>query len=256
MDEQTKHEMAPPLPLGSVPCIDSDAETSPVCLCSLDSGGSCRPRPGGCRMLAHTHQHLLPPAHLVCLPNPHLERGGGKRRSCPRSARVPCQQVARKGYPLPMSPPHGLRCSYQTNRASFTPGGGRIGQALVSKSTPLLNRDTSATDPTRGWNPSQVDAWTPPPTTALPRRLSSLDTHSSLRVFPSWVRLWLIIAVHGKVSEQGTAAWLVAIDTGHCACRSLIQRSVYVDWGRYPAKRRAWKKRARRRTWSATKDWV
>ena len=104
--------------------------------------------------------------------------------------------------------------------------GGRIGQALT--------RDTSATDPTRGWNPSQADAWSPPPTTALPRRLASLDAHSTFRAFPSRVRLWLILAVHCKASKQGTATWSVAIDTGYCACRSFIHRSVCVDWGKPP----------------------
>ena len=43
------------------------------------------------------------------------------------------------------------------------------------------------------------------------------------------------LAANRKTSKQGTAKQAYAIDFGYCACRSLIHRSVYLDWGRYRA---------------------
>ena len=49
---------------------------------------------------------VFPPIWSLSFPVA-VKGGGGRRRSCRRSAQALCQQIAGKGCPLPVSPPNG-----------------------------------------------------------------------------------------------------------------------------------------------------
>ena len=154
--------------------------------------------------------------------------GGGKRRSCWRSAQVPCQRIAGKGHPLPVSPPHGLRCSYQPSNASCTL------QIYVTGEPGYLGDK-----PNQGLNPKSSG------------RMEAPAHHDAAKVtgitrHPQTTALLCLqrpgdrnVATNCTTGKQGTAKQVYAIDFGYRACHSLTHRSVYLDRGRYPARHRA-----------------